>query len=280
MRIHIWGTRGSIAVAGKDTVKYGGNTTCAEVQAEDGATIIIDAGTGIRTLGEKYMKQEKPLEALLLITHIHWDHILGFPFFAPIYNPSTRLVIDGYERAPMGLRRIFETDMRDGFFPVHFADLQSRMEFQRKVEFEPIEIGSIKVESISLQHPHGGLGFKFTADGKTLVFLTDNELTPEGWKGRKPLDYGRFCRDADLLIHDSQYTPEQIPDRRWWGHSDYLSVLELAREAGAPRLLLTHHDHGHTDDIMDGIVSRCKEKAQEMGLAIDVDAAREECYLV
>ena len=280
MQIHLWGTRGSIAVAGPDTVKYGGNTTCAEIRLNDGTIIIIDAGTGIRALGERLLKEEGPLKVHLLVTHIHWDHILGFPFFSPIYQSSTRIMVNGSNRASMGIKSVFETDMRDGFFPVRFSDLKSRIEFSEELEHQPMEIGSAVVESIGLQHPHGGLGFKIIEEGKSLIFLTDNELTSEGWEGRKTKDFIKFCRYADLLIHDCQYTPEEINCRRWWGHSDYMSVLDMAHQAEVKRILLTHHDHSHTDGIMDEFMERCHEEAAKMGITAELDAAKEKTYFI
>lgn len=280
MRIHMWGTRGSIAVAGKDTVKYGGNTSCVEVELASGNMIIIDAGTGIRALGQRLLERGEPVNAFLLITHIHWDHVLGFPFFGPVYEPSTRLHIDGCFRTLMGIKTLFQSELRDGFFPVRFDNLKSTIQFEQEVARQPVEINGAQVESIGLQHPHGGLGFKIIDNNKTLVFLTDNELTPEGAKGRRPIDYARFCQGADLLIHDGQYTPEEIVQRHWWGHSDYASVLAMAKEAGVKRLLLTHHDYSHTDRMMDEIVVQCREKAEEIGFTAEVDAAKEETYTV
>ena len=276
MHIHFWGTRGSIAVAGKDTVKYGGNSTCLELRLDDGNLIVVDAGTGIRGLGQRLIESGKPVKVHLLMTHIHWDHILGFPFFDPIYLPTTRIVIDGTPRAQVGLETIFESGLRDGFFPVRFSELKADIQFRKQVEHNLIKVGDTAVESMGIQHPNGGLGFKFMENDKTMVFLTDNELNPEGWKGRKPEDFARFCRDVDLLIHDSQYTPEEITDKQWWGHSDYVSVLKMAREAGVKRLLLTHHDPTHTDRFMDDMMAACRDKAREIGFEGEVAAAREE----
>jgi phosphoribosyl 1,2-cyclic phosphodiesterase len=187
---------------------YGGNTTCLEITLETGRKIIIDAGTGIRRLGDKLEMENKPVDILLLVTHIHWDHILGFPFFDPIFDPSSKISVDGYHTCMKGLRYTFDNRMGDGFFPVGFQDLKAKINYLNKIKDGALEIDGTMIDSIPLQHPQGGFGFRFKEGNKTMVFITDNELREDAWLGRSPDEYVRFCDGADILIHDCQYTPK------------------------------------------------------------------------
>lgn len=280
MKIHFWGTRGSIAVPGKETAVYGGNTTCLEITLQSGKKVIVDAGTGIRALGDKLVAENENVSILLLITHIHWDHILGFPFFSPIYNPSTRITIDGHPTCMKGLRYTFDNKMGDGFFPVQFDQLTARIDYIEKLRKGVLDIEGTKIDSISLQHPQGGVGFRFREGDKTLVFLTDNELREDMWTERAPKDYVSFCKDADILIHDAQYTPAEIEERRGWGHSDYRSAIKLAHRAGVKRLVLFHHDPSRIDRAMRSIEVSCEELAREKDTGLIVEAAKENSELV
>ena len=275
MRIKFWGTRGSVPVPGKDTITYGGNTTCLEITLESGRIIIIDAGTGIRKLGEKLLREKKNRDIHLIITHIHWDHVLGFPFFNPIFDPSSNILIDGHFNCLKGLRYTFDNKMGDGFFPIKFDDLKANIKYIAKLVNGPLEIDSVLIESIPLQHPQGGVGFRFREGDKTLVFITDNELREDAWIGRTPEEYAKFSKNADVLIHDSQYTPEEIDARRGWGHSDYRSTYELARNADVKKLILFHHDPPRTDTEMQKIEVICEDLAKKDKFDITIEAAKE-----
>jgi phosphoribosyl 1,2-cyclic phosphodiesterase len=279
MKVKFWGTRGSIAVPGKDTTIYGGNTTCLELTLESGKTIIIDAGTGIRPLGDRLTAAGKRLDIHLLITHIHWDHILGFPFFAPIYSKQSRLSIDGYPTCMKGLRYTFDNKMGDGFFPITFDALKAEISFLDRLGKGPLEIEGTRIDSIPLHHPQGGFGFRFREGDKVLVFITDNELRGDAWPGRTPEDYVRFCEGADTLIHDSQYTPQEIPERHHWGHSDYVSAFDLAQKAGVNRLVLFHHDPSRTDPEVAAIKLLCEDLARKKHSKIRIEAAKENTEL-
>ncbi len=231
MKITFWGTRGSIASPGSETVRYGGNTTCLEVNLDSGRTIVIDAGTGIRRLGDHLLTRKEHLDIYLLLTHIHWDHILGFPFFGPLFNDGTRIVLDGSRRGLEGLKRVFSSNYIDGTWPIRFEDLRARIEPVQELRKGSMRIDDVLIESHPVQHPQGGLGFKFTEGKRVFVFLTDNELLDQGWAGTSFEDFVKFCRGADILVHDCQYTPEEINARRGWGHSDVDSVARLAIEA-------------------------------------------------
>jgi len=279
MKVKFWGTRGSIAVPGKNTTLYGGNTTCVELTLGGGRTVIIDAGTGIRALGEKLTATGKELDVHLLVTHIHWDHILGFPFFSPIYKKANRLSIDGYPTCMKGLRYTFDNKMGDGFFPITFDALKAQVTFLNRINKGILEIDGTTIDSMPLHHPQGGFGYRFHEGGKVLVFITDNELRKDSWEGRSPDDYVRFCQGADILIHDSQYTPQEIPERRDWGHSDYESAFNLAYRAGVNRLILFHHDPSRTDPEVTAIKVLCEDLANKKNSGIRIEAARENSEL-
>lgn len=279
MKIRFWGTRGSIAVPGKNTTIYGGNTTCLELTLQSGRKVIIDAGTGIRALGEKLVSGDEHVDVHLLMTHIHWDHILGFPFFAPLYEPSTRIRIDGYPTCMKGLRSTFDSKMGDGFFPIKFDEIKAEVKYLDHLKQGELEIDGTVIESVTLQHPQGGFGFRFREGGKTLVFITDNELREDAWEGRKPEGYAEFSENADILIHDCQYTPQEIDRREGWGHSDYESVVDLAHRAKVKKLVLFHHDPSRKDPEVTAIKAQCEKLAKEKNSTVIIEAAKEESEL-
>jgi phosphoribosyl 1,2-cyclic phosphodiesterase len=275
MKVRFWGTRGSIPVPGRDTIIYGGNTTCAEITLESGRRIIIDSGTGIRALGERLSAEREAVDIHLLITHIHWDHVAGFPFFAPIHDPTTRITVDGFPTCMKGLKLPFDSKMSNGFFPVRFGDLKAEINYIDKLKSGPFEVDGVVVDSIPLKHPQGAMGFRFREGKKTFVFLTDNELAKETSGDRSPEDYISFCKDAEILVHDAQYTPEEFDERRGWGHSDYLTAFNLAAEAHVKRLILFHHDPSRKDPEVASILAQCRELADRNHTDIIIDAAIE-----
>ncbi|RJR25494.1 MAG: MBL fold metallo-hydrolase [Desulfobacteraceae bacterium] len=280
MKIRFWGTRGSIAVPGKETTVFGGNTTCLEIVLSGGTRVIIDAGTGIRALGDYLLSECNKVSVYLLVTHIHWDHVLGFPFFAPVYCSNSKILIDGFPSCMKGLRVTFDTRMGDGFFPVKFDDLKSDIHYLEKLKYGPMTIENTAIDCIPLQHPQGGFGFRFREKGKTLVFITDNELRNDSWEGRHPRDYAEFCRGADILIHDAQYTPVEREKRHGWGHSDYAAALSLAANARVGRFYFTHHDPTRRDTEVSSILAKCRDIAKEMDLKLPIDAAVEGSELI
>ncbi len=273
MKLRFWGTRGSIPTPGKDTIVYGGNTSCVEIILESGKRIILDSGTGIRPLGEELSAKEDPVDILLLLTHIHWDHVLGFPFFAPLHDPDTKITVDGPPSSMNGLSFPFDTKM--GFFPVKFDDIKAEINYLDTLNQGSLEIDGVVIDAIPLQHPQGGMGFRFDDGKKKIVFLTDNELTEDVFSGRLDVDYVEFCKDADVLIHDAQYTPDEIEASRGWGHSDYLSAFRLALEAHANQLILYHHDPSRNDPELTSIVDHCRELSSKNNSDIIIDAAKE-----
>jgi phosphoribosyl 1,2-cyclic phosphodiesterase len=273
MEIRFWGTRGSIPAPGPSTLEFGGNTTCLEVVLRSGRRIVIDGGTGIRLLGEHLKTKVATIRLHLLLTHNHWDHLIGLPFFFPIYREDSDIKIDGWPLAFQALKRVFDDHMGDGFFPVAFEQLKAHISFVNKIARTPQVLDDVEIEALPLNHPQGCLGFRFREEGHTLVFITDNELGLDG--GYRFPDFVKFAKDADLLIHDAQYLPEEMPAHRGWGHSTYEEAVRLALEAGVKTLLLTHHDPSRTDDQVRKILARARKMAAAAGVKLTIDGARE-----
>lgn len=263
MHIRCWGARGSIAVSGPEYLKYGGDTACIEIRTRGGDIIIIDAGSGIRRLGTMLL-QEGQESYSLLFTHAHWDHLLGFPFFKPIYHEATRITIYGCASTEDSVKSIISPTMKPPNFPVHYEDINASIGYHDSCGAH-FRIGSLQVYTIPLSHPNQGVGYKFVEDGKIMVFLTDNELAYRHEGGLGLDDYADFARGADLLIHDAEYSREMYNERKTWGHSCYEDALTLARQAGVKKLGLFHHNQDSSDDIVDSFVEHCRRLIQESG---------------
>lgn len=264
MLIRCWGSRGSIPVSGKEYLKYGGDTTCIELRTKDDSIVIIDAGSGIRRLGNSLVK-EKRKELNIIFTHAHWDHILGFPFFKPLYIKDTRINMLGASLAQESIKQIISKTMQAPNFPVRFEDMKAEISYIGACP-DWFRIKGLSITPIHLSHPNQGLGYKFSENGKNFVFITDNELTYIHPGGLKFEDYIEFSRGADLLIHDSEYLPEEYNKfTKTWGHSVYLDSLTLALEAGVKKFGLFHHNQERTDEQIDSMVLDCKRIIKEKG---------------
>lgn len=257
MIIKCHGARGSVPVSGKEYLKYGGDTTCLEIRTKNDAIIIVDSGSGIRRLGNSLLSQER-YEYSLIFTHSHWDHMLGFPFFKPIYSEKTVINLMGCPSAQGNLRQLLSRTMNAPYFPVPFDSLKAKINYTDTCGLS-FRIDSVEVFPIVLSHPNQGLGYKFVEDGKVFVFLTDNELSYRHHGGLGFDDYAAFAEGADLLMHDSEYTTEQYELTRTWGHSTYLEALRLAIEAKVKRFGLFHHNQDRSDADQDRIVGECRE---------------------
>jgi len=267
MHIKCWGSRGSIAVSGPDYLKYGGDTTCIEIRTQSGDLIIVDAGTGIRRLGNQEVKNNHRVYHFLF-THSHWDHLIGFPFFKPLYRSESQIQIYRCPFPGKFIEEIVNKMMGPPHFPVRYSDLKAKISY---VEACPSEftIGSVTVIPVSLSHPNGGCGYKFIEDGKTFVFLTDNELGYVHSNGLQPHEYAVYCKNADLLFHDAEYTPEEYEESIEWGHSTYTDALDMALEAGVKRFGLFHLNSERTDGNMDRIVDHCRDIIKHRGAVTD-----------
>jgi len=278
MRIKFWGVRGSVPIPGPHTSFFGGNTSCAEVDADEGVLIIVDAGTGIRSLGKDLTRPRDSLLVHLLITHTHWDHLCGYPFFAPLYSPATKVIIHGRGHFGMTLEEIISNQMKYSYFPTRAALLPASVEYD-EIETTSFTIESVKVDVMNTNHPVLSLAYRLTHGGKSVVFTGDHEpyydfvsddetstgifrtedlqATAEE-QNRRVIE---FCSGADLIVADAQYTPEEYEEKRGWGHMTYEHAVRLTVEGGASQLALTHHDPDRADDAVKEIENRARELA-------------------
>jgi len=276
MLVRCWGARGSIPVSGKEYLRYGGDTVCMEVRSSGGGVVIIDAGTGIRRLG-KQLACDGIHRVDLLFTHAHWDHLLGFPFFGLLYDPSAEIRVFGLPSAQKSIRQMVSSTMAEPHFPVPLEAVHAVLVFHESDEFaKPLDLGGLSVTPVALSHPGRGLGYKVVEEGKSFVFLTDNELGYHHDGGLEPAEVVRFCRGADLLIHDAVYTPEEYAHRRSWGHSSFTDALDLALQAEVKALGLFHHHQDRTDDQVDAMVDVCRERIASEGAELECFAVSAE----
>jgi len=273
MLIKFWGTRGSIPVCGKDFIKYGGSTTCIEIEDKNEDILIVDCGSGVKNLGKEIVKK-KIRKIHIVFTHQHWDHILGFPFFAPIYDKRNEIVITGCSFSTDDVRAIVSKIMQPPGFPIKFEEIDAEFKFV-PMSREGCTINNIFILPIELSHPNGGLGYKFIENGKTFVFLTDNELGYIHPGGRSLDDYIAFSKEADILVCDADYTDREYKYRRTWGHSTYLQALDLAIKSNVRELYLFHHNQDRTDKEIDKMVSVCDKIIKSKKSKIKCLAAKE-----
>ena len=296
-RLRLWGVRGSLPVPGPATVRYGGNTSCVEVRA-DGEIIALDAGTGIRGFGLALEKEfgSETIRLTLLISHTHWDHIQGLPFFAPAYNSKNLIRILGYEGARAGLGAILAGQMETPFFPVSLRELPSHLAIEELKEMQ-FEIGRVKVQAKFANHPGICAGYRLFTSGGSIAFMPDNEpfgplkLQLAAQSAIREDDATRFAaaerskmveflRDCDVAILDSQYTDEEYPRFIGWGHSSVGSVVSLALDANVRKLLLFHHDPSHDDAKIDQMVEQARSLVWKSGKKLVIEGAREGAEIV
>jgi phosphoribosyl 1,2-cyclic phosphodiesterase len=270
--VTFWGTRGTIPVPGQHTVRYGGNTPCVSLRDGKGHCLILDAGTGIRRLGNEIAADAAAGRVDLFLSHVHWDHIQGLPFFSPMYAERQEIAVHGPTPVGASLREVLDRQLDPAVYPVPRAARPARMSVQELRPGEVVEVPGFQVQSCQLSHPGGALGYRITPNGggPSVAFLTDNELgpggatrVPAGWRDALTT----FVGDASLLIHDGMYTPALHVERPGWGHSNALDAVALAAEASVGELALFHHDPGHDDGQVDALLAMARAKAPE-GLTV------------
>jgi phosphoribosyl 1,2-cyclic phosphodiesterase len=272
MHVTFYGVRGSVPAPGPLTARYGGNTSCVEVQLADGSTIALDAGTGLRALGNTLVREGRESRVHLLLSHTHWDHVLGLPFFAPLWNTANHLIV--YPLANDAQERFQRNIFDDIHFPVSVNDIPAKLELAKPTGKE-WRIGSAIVKPIQLNHPGGAQGFRIDDDdGSSLAYLTDNELSAAS-AVIGPEALARFAEGVDLLIHDSQYMLSDMPHKLGWGHSIVDDVLRLGALAQPKKLALFHHDPDRTDEALDQLGASSKVWLKEHAPAVDLVVASE-----
>ena len=240
LTVRFWGTRGSIPTPGRQTKKYGGNTTCLEIRHED-TLLVFDAGSGIRELGMSWLDEfaQKPIDASVVFTHLHWDHIQGFPFFSCAYMPQNAFTIWGEERESTGVEQLLSGQMTGDYFPIELSAMQAKLSF--KTIEGPFGIGKMKVTPFPLPHPGGSLGYRVEADGAVFVLATDSEfdqialnkdeLANDHYASRQyPAEVTDFLAGANLIAIDTQYTDSIYPQRVGWGHNSIATVVDLCNQ--------------------------------------------------
>jgi phosphoribosyl 1,2-cyclic phosphodiesterase len=252
MEIKFWGVRGSTPTPQPENLRYGGNTSCVEVRV-NGSRYIFDCGTGFRVLGKEMLRQSegKPMHAHVFISHFHWDHIQGIPFFGPLYNnPDNYFFFHSTSRS-RGLQRALEEQMMDPYFPVNMSAMQAHRNFY-DIEEGKLAFDDCVMHTSWLNHPQGCLGFRLETENKVIVYATDNE------PGHPIFDKNvrKLAEGADVLIYDAQYLPDEYnSSKKGWGHSHWREAVDIAMGSGAKELVLFHHDPDHTDNMIDKIVT-------------------------
>ena len=293
MRVRFWGTRGSIATPGPGTNHFGGNTSCVELTTASGDLLIFDCGTGARGLAAELMARGKQaIKANILLGHTHWDHIQGFPFFSPAFVNGNSVAIYGPEGSRSPLHDVLAGQMEYTYFPIDLNQLPATITYHDLTEGIHT-IGGARVATQFLNHPAMTVGYRVEVDGVAMVYLVDHEpFSDELWRaGAEPgliesilhdgdRRHARFMADADLVIHDAQYTPEEYPSKKTWGHSTYDYVVQIAAAARVRRVALTHHDPGHDDPFIAEIERKARSLALQRGTGLDVFCAFEGCEIV
>lgn len=256
MQVKFWGVRGSTPTPLAENLRYGGNTSCVEVRLGE-QIFVFDCGTGFRVLGRQLEKEfgERPFMAHVFVSHFHWDHIQGIPFFRPLYeSPKSRFVFHSSSRM-RGLEQVMAEQMASPFFPVNLDQMQARRDFY-SIEDGCLEMGNgVRISTAWLNHPQGCLGFRLESKDGVLVYATDNE------PGDAQFDKAvrKLAEGADILIYDAQYLPEEYEARRrGWGHSHWREAVNIVMESGAKELVLYHHDPDHNDAVIDKSVMEAR----------------------
>jgi len=265
MKIRFWGVRGSIPSPGPQTVRYGGNTTCIEVRSDDDSLIILDAGTGIFPLAQQLLAR-LPIEANIFMTHSHWDHIQGLPFFTPVYIPGNKLRIHGaYDVVSRrGVEQIMDVQLQYSYFPVREAEMKAAIDYRRVNHGQPVPVGDAMVTPLLLNHPVVNFGYRIDCNGKSVFFTGDHEPWPNIYAPEDAeyadyqamIDHQRDQLDAalaglDVMIADSSYTAAEYPTKVGWGHGTLEGSIAWGRRLGVKTLVCTHHEPIRHDDALE-----------------------------
>lgn len=256
MTVRFWGVRGSTPTPQAENLRYGGNTSCVEVRI-NGQVYVFDCGTGFRNLGKQLIKEAKgkPIYAHIFLSHFHWDHIQGIPFFTPLYTSEDNYFFFHSSSRTRGLQRAIEEQMSDPYFPVDMSEMAAHRNFY-DIEEDRVAFDECVIQSMWLNHPQGCLGYRIETEDRVVVYATDNE------PGHPVFDKNvrKLSEGADVLIYDAQYLPDQYEAyKRGWGHSHWREAVNIVMESGAKELVLFHHDPEHDDACIDSIVHTAGE---------------------
>ena len=251
MKITFYGVRGSVPVSNRETQKFGGNTSCVAIRLNSGKNIVFDAGTGIRVLGRHLMSDDEPIH--ILLSHSHWDHVIGYPFFQPIYQQNREISIYPSISNIHGQLCSLLDQMDGAHFPIRANQLPSNTRCVLERVDSDLRNQGLNIERKRINHPGGGYGFRVEEDGSSCAYVTDNELEPPGKVDTTYTEWVEFCHGVDVLIHDAQYVEEDMPYKRGWGHSVVSQVWQLAVDAEVGTLVLFHHDPDRSDAMLERI---------------------------
>ncbi len=289
MKLRFWGVRGSIPTPGPETVRYGGNTTCLEVRTDDGTLILLDGGTGIHRAALNLLR-EMPIRANIFLTHTHWDHIQGLPFFIPIFVPGNRVTLYGPfdPVSGSGVEQVMEVQMQYSFFPVREAELRANMDYRVLKPGVSVSVGDATITPVLLSHPVVNYGYRIECNGKSMFFTGDHEphtniyapgdeahAAYEEMLVRQRSEIVSAMAGVDVLVADSSYTPEEYATKVGWGHGTYDSSIGLAAAAGAKTLFCTHHEPTRSDDALEAVFAAALARNRAAAAGIDIRLAAE-----
>lgn len=277
LRATCWGTRGSIPSPGPATARFGGNTACLEVRTRDDRCFVFDAGTGIRVLGRRLVGESGPTEADLFMSHFHWDHVQGIPFFAPLYDTESTIRIHGARQGEIDIGDILKNQMTPVYFPVPFDALAAEIEYVH-LDGKPWIADGVEVHAFRVRHPADTYGYRITRQGASVGYIPDNELVGSQYPVGGPDWYEgllRFLRGVDLLFHDAMFTDEEYKAREGWGHSTFKQAVQLAEDAGVRRLSFFHHAPEREDAHLQRILDELRDDAARRGSPLEMEMAAE-----
>ncbi len=283
MIVKFWGTRGSIPVPGQDTIKYGGNTPCVEVRTGHNHLIILDAGSGIRELGKSIINEKVKNNIDIFISHYHWDHIQGIPFFLPLYEKDYKITFYGQTSNGIEIETLLKSQMARNFFPIEICEIRNDLNFCKITSDSIYNVGDTTVKTFRVNHSSPTLTFKIEQNGKNVIYMSDNEISFEtdGDKNKiedlkkKFKDLIEFCKGADYLIHDAMFDQKLLEKKKGWGHSSNISVAYFAVMAEVKSLILFHYNPDYSDVKIDGMVSETIALLKQQKSNIKCIAARE-----